>query len=131
MFKNNVELITLNDGLVKRITKTSANREFLFLGQMYSIETLYGSHVKVYYDSYHREISLLKDKYGRLFLYYYCEEMNFDGGDDRVDETFCLVKDESDADELYASGVYRWGREPYVYKDEADFVSVHEIISRK
>lgn len=128
MLGNNVELITLNDGTVKRLTKTSVDKRFLFLGEMYSIKILSGTEVKVYFDSYHHNVKLLKDKYGRLFLYSYCEEMNFDEGDDRVDELFCFVKDEKDADELYASGDYSWGREPYVYKDEKGFVSVHEIV---
>lgn len=69
------------------------------------------------------------DKYRRLFLYTYIEEMNFSGGDDSVDETYYLVNDDIDADELSKDvRLLHWGREPYVYISETGFVSVHEIM---
>lgn len=69
------------------------------------------------------------DKYGKLFLYTYIEEMNFSGGDDSVDETYCLVKDEVEADDLFKDvRLLHWGREPYVYISVTGFVSVHEIM---
>ncbi len=124
--KSKVELITMTDGTVKRITKTTADKKFQFKGEEYGIHDFLMTQKKVYFESYHNELALYEDVHGRLILYYYNEEMCFDG-DDRVDEMFNLVKDEQDADDLCKDGGYRWGRVPYVYKSENGFVSVHEI----
>lgn len=129
MPEKSIELIKMEDGTIKRMTRTTKDKKFFFLGDEYTVDDLRLRLMKVYYNSYHEEVSLYMDKYGRMFIYTYIEEMNFSDGPDRVDDTYCLVKNESEADELSKDiSLLHQGRMPYVYVSETGFVSTHEII---
>lgn len=52
--------------------------------------------VKVYTNTDRFERKLVKDEWGRLYLYEYREEMGFP--DDRIDEFYATVQNEKDAD---------------------------------
>lgn len=121
-----------NDGRISRCTQTNMQSEFEFLGDTYSLEILeHASLVKEYLDDYHNKIKLCRDQYGRLLLFFYDEEMNFDGGPDREDFLWVIVKDEADADEL--SQAYRLSRlrEPYIAGDEKKWMAAHQYIEQK
>lgn len=128
-FQNKVTITKLANVTIKKVTQTSKNSGFEFLGDTYSYALLDSSEVlKVYWSSYHSERQLIKDKYGRLFHYRYDEEMNFDGDDDREDILWTRVADEADSDELSQKGGLGLLREPYVASAENNWVAAHEII---
>ena len=131
-FGNKVTLTKLNDGRYKKTTQTNKNTKFEFLGDTYSYDMLEMSDtLKVYWDNYHSERKLVKDRYGRLFHYRYDEEMNFDGGPDREDILWMLVANERDSDQLSQVGNMSLLREPFVAADEADWVAAHEYVDSK
>jgi hypothetical protein len=99
--------------------------KFEFLGDEYSLGVLRnGEEVKVYYREKYSEAILKRDRYGRLFLYFYDEYTGFD--EDRYDHLWTLVADEADADEFVH--VYRLSRlrKPYVAYDGGRWTGVHE-----
>jgi hypothetical protein len=66
---------------------------------------------------------LKEDKYGRLWLHVYHD----DGFDDRIEETFDLVKDEQEADKLSAQGTYHYmGEPPFIHATELNDFILHE-----
>jgi serpin B len=126
-FKNTITVYKLNDGTFRKETQTNKHSDFEFLGDIYSYHLLEASEtIKVYWDRSDSERKLVKDKYGRLFHYRYDEEMNFTGGDDRVDFLWTLVADEEDSDDLSSQGGLSLLREPYVASAETNWVAVHE-----
>lgn len=127
-FGNKVEILKLSDNRYKKVTQTNRHSRFEFLNSKYSISILESAgDIKTYWDEYHSVRKLVQDCYGRLFHYRYDEEMNFDGGDDRVDILWILVADEKDSDELSNnSSSLSLLREPYVAADETGWVAAHE-----
>ncbi|MCX6252527.1 MAG: hypothetical protein NTX61_17470 [Bacteroidetes bacterium] len=125
-----VTINKLEDGTFHKVTQTDKVAEFEFLGDTYSYSQLdSATTLKVYWDNYHSERKLVKDKYGRLFHYRYDEEMNFDGGDDRLDLLWTLVANETDSDDLSCKSGLSLLREPYVASAETDWVAAHEDIN--
>lgn len=117
------------DGRIKRCTQTNIRSEFEFLGDTYSLEILRQMcFVKEYLDSYHNTIDLFRDKYGRLLLHFYDEEMRFDGYPDREDLLWVVVKDEADADELSQAYCLSRLREPYIAGDENEWMAAHQYV---
>ncbi len=117
------------DGKIKRSTQTSRDKDFEFMGDTYSWDYLHSLYpIKDYVDEYHQKIELYKDKYNRLLLYFYNEYINFNGGIDREDFLWVVVKDEADADAL--SQEYRLNRlrEPYIAGDENNWMAAHQYI---
>ncbi len=101
------------------------NREFQFCGDTYTVNTLLEAcTMKVYHESYHLERKLIKDCYGRLFIYNYEEEMRFDGDNDRVDHLWVLVRDIRDADNLAENSRLLMMREPFIAADESGWFNV-------
>jgi hypothetical protein len=126
-FNNKVTVNKLNDGTFRKVTQTNKHSDFEFLGNTYSYHLLEISEtIKVYWDRSDSERKLVKDRYCRLFHYRYDEEMNFNGGDDRVDILWTLVADEKDSDDLSTQGGLSLLREPYVASAETNWVSAHE-----
>jgi hypothetical protein len=69
--------------------------------------------IKFYSKSSHFDRKLMKEKgTENLYLYEFYEYVNFSGGPDEIYETFTLVKDEKDADDLNKEGDIR--RSPYI-----------------
>ncbi|MDF2614275.1 MAG: hypothetical protein K0S71_2061 [Clostridia bacterium] len=123
---NAIEFITASDGKKYVITISNTTNTFKFLGDDYSYFTLCSAKkIKTYIDTMHHKSFVVRDFYGRLFLWTYREEMSFES-DDRMDETYCLVADEKDAEELFKSGNAILGREPYVYTDCCNHVMIRE-----
>jgi hypothetical protein len=130
-FGNKVTLTKLNNGCYKKTTQTNRNSKFEFLGNTYSFSQLNSSDKKKeYWNSYHSERYLVEDKYGRLFHYRYDEEMNFDGGPDRVDILWTSVTDEKDSDQLTEVRMLSLLREPYIAGDETDWLAAHEYVDQ-
>ena len=126
-FNNKVTIFKLEDGTFRKETQTNKRSDFEFLGDTYSYQLLDSSAtIKVYWDNSDSERKLVQDKYGRLFHYRYDEEMNFNGGDDRVDILWTLVTDEKDSDNLSQQGGLSLLREPYVASAETNWVAAHE-----
>jgi hypothetical protein len=86
--------------------------------------------LKIYWDNYHSDRKLVKDKYNRLFHYRYDEEMNFDGDPDREDILWTFVADEKDSDRLTHVGYMSLLREPFVAADETNWVAAHEYVDK-
>jgi len=130
-FQNEVTITRWADGTFKKEIQTNKNSNFEFLGSVYSYDLLNLSEtVKVYWENYHSQRSLVKDKFGRLFHYRYDEEMNFDDGDDREDILWTFVVNEADSDELSKKGGLDLLREPFVASAETNWVAAHEIIQK-
>jgi hypothetical protein len=128
-FNNKITVIKLDDGTFRKETQTNKRSEFEFLGDIYSFHLLESATIiKVYWDEAHSERKLVKDKYGRLFHFRFDEEMNVNGGDDRVDILWTLVADEKDSDDLSSQGSFSLLREPYVASAETNWVAAHEYI---
>jgi hypothetical protein len=132
-FGNKVTYLKMNNGQFNKTTITNDSSFFNFLGDKYSIGILsYASTIKVYWENNHSERSLVRDQFGRLFHYRFEEEMNFDGGEDRIDITWTLVTDEKDSDELaHNSSSLTLLREPYVCTDENHWAAAHEYVNNK
>jgi hypothetical protein len=131
-FNNVVTITKLADGSFKKMITTNNNSDFEFLGDIYSYALLKSSRiVKVYWDSYHFQRKLVKDRNGRLFHYNYREDMNFIGGNDCEDILWTLVSNEADSDELSKHDVFDLLRAPYVDTSETGLVTVHEIIPKQ
>jgi len=128
-FGNKVTLTKLNDGRYKKTTQTNKNTQFEFLGDTYSYDMLEMSDtLEVYWDNYHSDRKLVKDKYNRLFHYRYDEEMNFNGGPDREDILWTFVTDKTDSDQLTEVSNLSLLREPFVAADENNWVAAHEYV---
>ena len=128
-FNNKVTISQLNNGDFKKLTQTTKFLNFDFLGQTYSFKILDSSSVvKVYWDEYHSERKLIRDRYGRLFHYRYDEEMNFGGGSDREDFLWTFVLDEEDSDKLSEKSGLALLREPFVAADETEWTAAHEFV---
>lgn len=121
----------LNDGQIMRCTQTMRNKEFEFMGDTYSLDNLHFLPlVKNYVDEYHQQISLYKDKYGRLLLHFYDEYMNFSGDNDREDYLWVVVEDVHDADELVEASRFARLRTPYIAADENVWMSAHQFVKQ-
>ena len=124
-----VEYTKQKDGTTLKCTQTDENSDFEFLGDTYSISVLNcTSVVKIYAESYHEEVKLVKDQFNRLFIYAYREEMHFDSGKDRIDNKWSLVSSIQDADLVVKDNNTIWGRIPSVYLSEEGHVHVQEYI---
>jgi hypothetical protein len=85
-----------------KITFTNKKEKFIFLGDNYSMSVLRSAKViKIYRKESHLDIVLVQDKYGHLFYNTWFEMMNFGGGDDYIEESYSLVKDEAEADNMF------------------------------
>ncbi|WP_069998349.1 hypothetical protein [Cellulosilyticum sp. I15G10I2] len=123
---NAMEFMTTYEGEKYVVTISNTTNTFKFLGNDYSYFILSSAKkIKTYSNTAHEKVFLTIDLYGRLFLTTYKEEMSSESGD-RMDETYCLVADEKDADELFKSGSAILGREPYVYSDCCNHIMVRE-----
>ena len=128
-FNNKVAVSKLEDGTFCKETRTDKHSDFEFLGDIYSYKQMDSSTtIKVYWDNYHSQRKLVKDKYGRLFHYRYDEEMDINGGDDRVDILWTLVTGENDSDDLSGKGGLSLLREPYIASAETNWVAAHECL---
>jgi hypothetical protein len=101
-------------------------KEFVFQNNKYSLYLLKENTktIKTYCDSSHFCRSLIQHENGHLFLYEFYEYMNFNGGEDRIYETYTLVKDEADADALNNEKVIK--RVPYIFFDKDMIFHVYE-----
>jgi hypothetical protein len=113
-----------------KITQTDTSSEFGFLGNIYTRKILNQNQiVKTYERDNHHEVLLQRDKYGRLLLYFYDEEMRFDGGDDRVDHLWVFVKNKADAEKMATVGKLSRLRIPYIAGDETSWMAVHQYLN--
>lgn len=129
-YGNLVKTETWKNGKSKRITfPASKYAEFEFLGAVYSVNALlYGNQpLKEYYKYSDSEAVLQRDRYGRLWLYFY----DYYSDLDRTDYLWAVVADEADADELVK--VYRLSRlrEPYIAYDGEGWQAAHERVNKK
>ena len=110
------------DGKQTRITRSTRNSYFEFMGNVYSHGMLRrNKEVKVYYKSNSSDAVLQQDSYGRLFLYFY-DEYDFD----RVDELWVLVADEADADEMVKVTRLSRVRIPFIASDGEIWLGARE-----
>jgi hypothetical protein len=95
-----------------------------FRGDVYNYDILSNSKIiKTYTDTYHDTQMLKEDKYGRLWLNVYHDY----GFDDRIEETFDLVKDEQEADKLSEKDTYHYmGEPPFIHATELNDFILHE-----
>ena len=127
-----IEFLKQMDGTILKRTKTDEYSEFQFLGHTYTVAILRcASVVKVYEDSPHAEIKLVKDRNDRLFVYAYQEEVRFDSDRDREDNKWSLVSSIQDADLFVKNNNPLWGRIPSVYLSETGYVHVEEYIENQ
>ncbi|MDR1170784.1 MAG: hypothetical protein LBK97_08135 [Prevotellaceae bacterium] len=111
-----------------KITRTNQRSDFMFLGDVYSYDILSkNTGIKTYYNEYHNKAFLQRDIYGRLILYFYDEEMCFDGPD-RKDLLWLFVKDEADADEMSKVGKLLRLCKPYIAGNETDWMVAHQFV---
>jgi hypothetical protein len=115
-----------------KVTSVEKDEKFIFLGDDYSRAVLRSAKlIKNYMMDSHESISLLEDQYGRFFYHSWLEEMNFGSGDDYIDESFNLVDNEKEADDLFdaKNTIYGGhGRIPYVYMSEKDCICAYEKV---
>jgi hypothetical protein len=71
-----------------------------------------------------------RDRYGRLFLFFY-DEYRLSNGDDRTDYLWAVVADEADADNLVQASRLSRLREPYIACDGDRFQAAHEWIKTR
>jgi hypothetical protein len=129
---NKIEYITQNDGVVRKCTTTNKNSKFQFLGDNYNLHALIGARdIKVYEDDYDFETKVVKDGFGRMFLYGYREEMRVEEPEDRVDEMWSLMEDIKDAESILKSPGPIWGRVPCIYTCETGHTYVQEYVSKE
>ena len=116
-----------------KVTSTNKKEKFIFLGDNYSMSVLRSAKlVKIYRKESHLDIVLVQDQYGRLFYNTWFEMMNFGGGDDYVEESYSLVKDEVEADNMFqgkTSLYHGLGYIPLVCWSEEDFVIAYERVA--
>jgi len=109
-----------------KFTRTTRKGKFIFLGDKYSVSVFrFVKGIKTYVNDSHLFINLVQDKYGRLFYHHWFEDMNFGGGSDFLEESFSLVKDETEADLIFQGKLpmyRRLGHIPFVCWSEDDFV---------
>jgi hypothetical protein len=132
-YGNRVKIEIYDDGRCKRITFPEAMYDkFEFLGDEYSVSDLWCNNetLKEYYKDSRSEAILQRDRYGRLFLFFY-DEYWLSNGDDRYDYIWAVVADEADSDSLVQ--VYRLSRlrEPYISYDGDRFQAAHEWIKHE
>ena len=113
-----------------KITNTTKKGRYMFLGDKYSMAVFRSANkIKIYKEDSHLFISLVQDKYGRLFYHTWFEDMNFGGGPDYLEESFSLAKDEEEADRMFQGKTpmfLRLGYIPFVCWSEEEFVMAVE-----
>ncbi|GHT47155.1 hypothetical protein FACS189440_06860 [Bacteroidia bacterium] len=126
-FGNRVEIEHYYDGRRKRITfPHSKYSEFEFLGDVYSVADLRQNNetLKEYYRYSDEEAFLQRDRYGRLWLYFY----DYYSDHERTDYLWAVVADEADADSLVKDARLSRLREPYIACDGEGWQVAHEWI---
>jgi len=104
-----------------------SHERFTFQGDDYLLSMLrYAKIVKTYWDRSKSERYLVRDEYGRLFLYCWEEEMTFDGTSDRLDLLWVLVKNEAEADSLKNEGLLSLSKYPHICADGNDWMNVFD-----
>ena len=120
------------EGLLK-VTSTDKKETFIFQGDEYSASVLRSAKlVKRYINEDHLLIDLVQDKYGRLFYNIWCEQINFGGGDDYIEESYNLVKDEAEANKIFegkSSMYHGLGYIPFICWSEDDLVRAVERVA--
>jgi hypothetical protein len=117
------------EGLLK-VTSTDKKETFIFQGDEYSASVLRSAKlVKRYINEDHLLIDLVQDKYGRLFYNIWFEQINFGGGEDYIEESYNLVKDEAEANKIFegkSSMYHGLGYIPFICWSEDDLVRAVE-----
>jgi hypothetical protein len=113
-----------NGGRQTRVTRSSKNAYFVFMGKVYSYGILrQNEEVKVYYKSNKSDAILQRDSYGRFFLYFY-DEYDFD----RVDILWVLVDNEADADKMVGAARLSRIRIPFIAADGGNWLAAEEYV---
>jgi len=124
-FGNSIR-ISNSEGRQISTTRSTRNSYFLFMGEVYSYSMLCeNEEIKVYYKSNSSDAILQRDRYGRLFLYFY-DEYDFD----RVDHLWVLVADSTDADKMVNVTRLSRTRIPFIAADGENWVGATEISQR-
>jgi hypothetical protein len=82
--------------------------------------------VKTYWDRDKSKCHLVRDEYGRLFLYCWEEETTFDGTSDRLDMLWVLVKNEAEANSLKNEGFLTLSNYPHISSDGNNWMNVYD-----
>lgn len=104
-----------------------SHERFTFQGDDYLLSMLrYARIVKTYWDRDKSKCHLVRDKYGRLFLYCWEEETTFDGTSDRLDMLWVLVKNEAEANSLKNEGFLTLSNYPHISSDGNNWMNVYD-----